>query len=183
MLDSAYRRLADLRLALGCTVVAFFLYFRLAAGLATIPAGAPGILALQLAFSRERFLAVLAAWGPDAAGFYVTGMWLDYLYPAAYALALAGWIARLGRDRTGAPGAWGRFLFRLPLAAGLLDWLENSLHLVVLMLPAVPGAGALVWAASLAAALKWSLAGISLLAVLGLAARRLAAAVIRRRPE
>jgi len=160
-----YHKMTNLWIALFFGALAGFLFSRLAAGLATLPPGAPGIFDLQLAFTPERFQFVMEQWGEAAMQNYVTGMWMDYIYPVAYAMALGSLLAWL-TSRPNLPTArWHLFLFCLPFIAGGLDWVENSLHLLMLaVLHSTPSA--LVFLASLAAALKWILAAISILAIL-----------------
>ena len=165
MLTRFYFKLTNPWLALASGALAGFLFSRLAAGLATLPPGAPSIFDLQLAFTPQRFQFVMEQWGVAAMQNYVTGMWMDYIYPVAYSLALAGFIAWLTVRPNQPPTRWQLALFSLPLIAGLLDWVENTLHLLMLaVLHATPSA--LVFIASLAAAIKWTLAAISILAIL-----------------
>jgi penicillin amidase len=165
MLTRLYHKLTNPWLALASGALAGFLFSRLAAGLATLPPGAPSIFDLQLAFTPQRFQFVMEQWGEAAMQNYVTGMWMDYIYPVAYSLALAGFIAWLTVCPNQSPARWHLILFSLPLIAGLLDWVENSLHLLMLaVLHATPSA--LVFIASLAAAIKWILAAVSILAIL-----------------
>jgi hypothetical protein len=167
-----YRRLASPRLALSFTALAGLFFWLLSRGLASLPPGAPSIFALQLAFTAEKFQSVLAAWGETNVRAYVNGMWLDYLYPPAYALALSGWLAVLTRRADAAPSRPVLTLFAAPFLAALLDYVENTLHLLMLsVLHLTPPA--LVFLASLAAAVKWTLAGLSLLFILALALRHL----------
>jgi hypothetical protein len=172
MLTRLYSRLASPRLALTFTVLAGLLFWLLARGLGDLPPGAPSIFDLQLAFSAEKFQSVLAAWGERNVAAYVNSMWLDYLYPIAYALALSAWLAVLTRRADRIPSRPALALFAAPFLAALLDYVENSLHLLMLaLLHATPAA--LVFLASLAAAVKWTLAGVSILAILALTVRRL----------
>ena len=172
MLLRLYHKLVSPRLALAFTALAGFFFWQLTRGLANLPSGAPTIFDLQLAFTAEKFQAVLAAWGEQNIASYVNGMWLDYLYSIAYALALASLIAWLTSRPRGEPQRWQLLLFSLPFIAGLLDWVENSLHLLMLgVLRAFPSA--LVFFASLAAAVKWTLAGLSILVILSLALARI----------
>ncbi|GAB4504990.1 MAG: penicillin acylase family protein [Anaerolineales bacterium] len=172
MLFRLHTRLASPCLALTFTALAGLLFWLLARGLGSLPPGAPSIFDLQLAFTVERFQFVMAQWGAAAMQAYVTSMWLDYLYPIAYTLALGGWLAVLTRRAGRAPSRPALVLFAAPFLAALLDYVENSLHLLMLaVLHATPAA--LVFLASLAAAIKWILAGASVLFILALTMRRL----------
>lgn len=166
-----YHHLASSRLALLFTALAGFLFWLLSRGLALLPPGAPSIFDLQLAFSAPRLASVLEQWGEAGVRAYVEGMWLDFLYPLAYALALSGWIAALTRRAEQPPARWQLTLFALPFLAAALDYVENLLHLLMFaVLQTLPPV--LVFLASLAAAVKWSLAGVSVLAVFLLALRK-----------
>lgn len=162
-----YSALASFRHALTFTALAGFLFWLLARGLGNLPPGSPSIFELQLAFTTEKFQSVLATWGEQNIRAYVNGMWLDYLYPLAYALALSSWIAVLTTRSDRPPSLLVRAFFVAPFFAALFDYIENSLHLVMLALlhstPAV-----LVFLASFAAAMKWALAGLALLVIFGL---------------
>ncbi|GAB4459351.1 MAG: hypothetical protein Kow0070_14210 [Anaerolineales bacterium] len=176
MLFRLYTRLASPRLALTFTALAGLLFWLLTRGLGSLPPGAPSIFDLQLAFTAERFQFVMAQWGEAAMQTYVTSMWLDYLSPIAYALALSAWLAVLTRRADRAPSRPALALFAAPFLAALLDYVENSLHLLMLaILHATPAA--LVFLASLAAAVKWTLAGVSVLAIVSLLVTRIRKAV------
>ena len=173
MLTRLYNRLASPRLALLFTALAGFLFWLLTRSLGSLPPGAPSILDLQLAFTAARFQSVMAQWGEAAMQAYVQGMWLDYLYPLAYALALAAWIAALTHRSAQPPARWQLTLFALPFLAAALDYVENTTHLLMLsVLHSTPAA--LVLLASLAAAAKWTLAAVSFLVILALALRKAA---------
>ncbi|MBM3180143.1 MAG: penicillin acylase family protein [Chloroflexi bacterium] len=180
MLIRLYHKLTNPWLALVFGALAGFLFSRLASGLAALPPGAPSIFDLQLAFTPQRFQFVMEQWGEAAMQNYVTGMWMDYIYPVAYSLALAGFIAWLTVRPNQPPARWHLTLFSLPLIAGLLDWVENTLHLVMLaVLHSTPFV--LVFIASLAAAIKWTLAVISILAIFAFAVLRTATFMSQRR--
>jgi hypothetical protein len=137
-----------------------------------VPPGAPGIVALQLAFTPARFQAVLDAWGPAIVQQFVDDMPWDYLYAALYALALASWVAWLSRREGAVPSRGDLGLFMLPLIAGLCDWIENTLHLLLVTSAGPPAAWA-VFLASVAASVKWGALVITLGGLLFLAGRRL----------
>ncbi|MFO3796464.1 MAG: hypothetical protein ACK8QZ_04165, partial [Anaerolineales bacterium] len=136
------------------------LFWLLAQALRNLPPQAPTIFDLQLAFSAERFQAVLAAWGEQNVNAYLHSMWLDSLFPLAYALALGSWLAILTQRADHSPTRLTLCLFTAPFLAALLDYVENGLDVLLLaILPNMPPA--LVFLASLAAALKWALIAIS----------------------
>lgn len=171
-LSRFHHKLASIPLSLFFTALAGLLFWQLARGLANLPAGAPGIFDLQLAFTVEKFQSTLAAWGEENVAAYIDGMWVDYLYPIAYALALSGWLAVLTHRADHPPSRFTLALFAAPLLAALLDYVENSLHLLMLtVLHATPAA--LVFLASLAAAVKWTLAGLAILGIVFLSLARI----------
>jgi hypothetical protein len=122
------------------------------------PAGSPGAVALQLAFSRQAFADILDQWGTAGVRAYQRStLSIDYLFPIAYALCLSSsisWLSSGSGSRQ--PGRATLLIFSLPWAAAALDYTENTLHLILLrdfrQLSAT-----LVLMASLAAAIKWGL--------------------------
>ncbi|HHB90144.1 MAG TPA: hypothetical protein ENK60_02415 [Anaerolineae bacterium] len=178
MITRLYQRLASPWMALAFTVPAVFLGARLMRGNASLPADAPTILHLQLAFTPQRFQAVLAAWDQAIIHEFLTTLWMDYLYAASYGLALASWLAWLSRKGNQPPSRGALTLFALPLIAGLADWLENTLHFFMIAIHHNASAH-LVFLASLAASIKWLAILLSFLALLALLLRRWTAAVRR----
>lgn len=109
------------------------------------------IVLLQFSFTPDRFFKIVQRWGNEGVALFRSRMWLDYLYPAAYSLLLAGFLFR----KTGS-----RSLVLIPFAAGLFDFFENSLHLNLLSHPDVyfqlpPSSLLFVLLASLLASAKW----------------------------
>ncbi len=127
--------------------------------------GGTSVFGLQLAFTVENFRAVLDTWGAAGIGHFRGTLWLDYLFPAAYACLLAGIIARLNPAEETPPGRLPRTLFAACFLAALSDYTENTLHLVILADPASLSAP-LILLASIAAALKWALITIAFLAII-----------------
>jgi hypothetical protein len=79
-------------------------------------------------------------------------MWLDFIFPLAYAFLFSGLLARfLGEN---AAGKTALVIF-LPFAAAVFDYFENILHLVIVA--SQPYKLGLVLTASLAASIKWVL--------------------------
>jgi len=119
--------------------------------LSKVPAGGPGIINLQLAFSLHHFNEILQAWGPDAVRQFQHTMWIDYFYAVAYGIFLSGVLFSIGSRLQIRPK---RLLFFawLPLVASLLDWTENTIHLILLR-EGANDAGVLL--ASVIASVKW----------------------------
>jgi hypothetical protein len=144
------------------------------------PIGTPGVVALQLAFSAEAFRRILALWGAAGAEAYWRATLLaDSWFPIAYSVLLSSVTTRLlVRSSLGSAERW-RSAIALPFAAAILDWVENTLHLMLLRSVLSPALSAseglyqadqsgslLVAMASTAAVIKWGLLAVSLVAIL-----------------
>jgi hypothetical protein len=121
--------------------------------------GTPGVVELELAFTAVAFGDIVAQWGTAGVRAYrMATLLIDYWFPIVYSVFLASLIALLtmqaDRDLTGA--------FVLPFLAAALDWIENTLHLVLLRDPGHISAR-LVLTASVAAAAKFGFIGVSIL--------------------
>jgi hypothetical protein len=171
ILDRVYHHLARTWIAAitGNLVIVFFILF---ATLGTPPPDdAPNVMNLQLAFSEDTFRDILHQWGPEAVQTYQDNMWLDYLFPPIYAIFLASAAAVLTRRSDAPPTRAQRALLIAPFVAALFDYLENTLHLLILRDDALEAG--LILLASVAAAIKWALLAVALLAVIGFWLRRL----------
>lgn len=171
MIYRLYASLATLRSALVWTLLAAMLSISLIQIMRALPPSAPSVVALQLAFTPSRMEAVLNAWGASGRQAYLLSLAPDFFYPLAYACALGAWIAFLTAIPGRAPSFWVLFLFTLPFVAAAMDYVENFLHLWMLALTDSLSPS-LIFLASLAAAIKWGLAGISLLSLPPLFLRR-----------
>jgi len=137
------------------------------------PAGTPGVVALELAFSEEAFHRIITQWGAEGVRAYRTStIYIDCWFPIAYALLLSSLIAVLTVKPGETPSRLQVICFALPFIAGLFDWVENTLHLVLLRDPSNLSAP-LVLLASIAAAIKWGLIAVSIVVILYLALRRI----------
>lgn len=152
---------------LGVTGIGVFLLMSLLSHIDTqATGGGPnGILGLQFAFSVEAARTIIQLWGPQGAALIAHTMWIDYVYPLFYATFLASAVVYFSKK-------WDMFGPRTlvgltvpPYLAALLDYVENTLHLILLHQFPHLSAG-LVKAASIAATVKWLLVGWSLLVVL-----------------
>jgi hypothetical protein len=149
----------------GNLTVIFFIIFGVIGP--DLPDGAPGVVDLQLAFNKTEFSRIIDVWGLDAVDRYKDTMWLDYVFPPVYAIFFTSALAALTFDAERYPGRIVRGLFVLPFAAALCDLLENTLHLIILRDPATLPA-ALIFLASVVAAIKWALLGIAAVVVVAL---------------
>lgn len=123
-----------------------------------------GILDMHIYYTAHEANALLGQLGPEGRRVY-TGLLLsfDFIFPALYAVTFSLAVALL--FRTGFP-AWPflRFLYGVPLAAGLFDWSENvSILAMLLKYPDFSGAS---HAAGWFTLGKWIWIGLSLAAVL-----------------
>jgi hypothetical protein len=127
------------------------------------PAGSPGVVALQLAFTKGTFANIIQQWGPSGVRAYQTStVWIDSWFPLAYALLLSSLMAVLAARAGGRAARLGHAPFAWPWLAMVLDWLENTLHLILLRNPSDLSA-TWVLVASLAAAIKWGLIAVTIL--------------------
>jgi hypothetical protein len=97
----------------------------------------PSIVALQLAFTKRRFVEILDTW-MEHSGFQAIGhardsiVRLDFIFPVAYALMGASAVALLTARPPAAPSPLVLGLFMLPLLAAVADLGENLCHLRLL---------------------------------------------------
>ncbi|MDY6825132.1 MAG: hypothetical protein SWH68_15265 [Thermodesulfobacteriota bacterium] len=121
------------------------------------------LLALQTTFSRETFLSIIGAWKLGGvlpafkAHFYV-----DFFHPVWYSVFLASLMA-ICLNINGIHRKYD-ILLLIPFAAGFLDLVENTVHVVILSNIAGATRGKIL-AGALAATAKWLLAGIGILIV------------------
>lgn len=155
-----------------CAVLsaAFLLFF--AASERQAPQGTPGMLDLQFAFSGARFDQTVTRWS-EAGMLEIQrrNLWIDLLFPLAYFFLLSGLLGALTLPSDTGPGRGLTLLLALPFLAGLLDWLENGLQIVVLGQGSARSA-VLILLSSTAAAVKWVLLTVSGVAILSALVRR-----------
>jgi len=139
------------------------------------PVGFDSVWALQTTLSTEVFQAQLAGmFERGVAEQYIAHYYYDFVNPFWYSALVAVLLAR-GMNAAGVPAS-ASALALLPFLAGLLDQVQNLLHLYM-VLDTANVAPALVLLANVAGLLKLALLALCLLAVPAL----LAAAHARRR--
>lgn len=111
-----------------------------------------GIIRSQMSFTGDRFADLVRTW--DIAEFIRLTATLDFIYPVAYATAIAGIWARAA-----GPDGWTRAPWPLIAAFGAAaaDWLENTFHILAIE-PAITGGSPVSTAVAVGstfAAVKW----------------------------
>lgn len=139
------------------------------------------IVSFELAWTPAQAGALLAAWGAAGRQLARESLLLDFAFMPAYALTFAGLVVFEARRSRGAVQRLGLQLALAPLAAWLLDAVENLSLLAVLNTPANPPP-ALTLMAGLTASLKFLLLLVCVFYILFALAVRLALRqVVRRR--
>jgi hypothetical protein len=94
----------------------------------------PTLVDLQLAFNSMRFHDIIAAWNKSIDGgiemYKLSIMLLDYLYPVIYSAMLAFAYAVVRKNDQ--PTHLDKVLFTLPFIAAIFDYIENTIHLLLL---------------------------------------------------
>ncbi len=128
---------------------------------------AGGVVALELAFTPARALALIDAWPADGIAVAQRALWLDIVYIALYASGLAAACTLIARHGPGGWARWGRRLTPLPLVAALLDVIENvNLLLVVQRAGAGAELSPFTYLATLCATVKFALIAVTLVFLL-----------------
>lgn len=90
------------------------------------PEGCPGIIPLELAFTKSAFGEIVSRCGNAGVRSHIILVWVDYIFIIAY----TGFLANLlGSVTRGADRDRSLAIFSLPLLAGILDVIENTLIL------------------------------------------------------
>jgi len=126
------------------------------------PSGCPDMISLELAFIKSTFNQILDKCGADGVRSHLIMIWVDYLFIIAY----AGFLANLlGSLLKGIDYSKALIFFSLPIIAGVLDVIENTLLLIQLQ-NSESLSGALIFLVSSAAAVKFILIGITITLIL-----------------
>jgi len=130
-----------------------------------IPPTAPGIVPMELAFTKERLMHILNQWGEAGLTVYLKTMWIDYIYALSYSFFLASLFVLSSRDEKDDTGRLNLLFFSFPFIAAILDWVENSFHLVYFRnLQHV--SETVVFAVSFISLIKWLLAIFVIVSIL-----------------
>ncbi|MFP4446669.1 MAG: hypothetical protein ACLFPD_10545 [Desulfosudaceae bacterium] len=131
------------------------------------------LVALQTTFSRAEFLSIIATWKMTGVlDSFKTHFYFDFFHPLWYSIFLASLMA-MAFNLNKIAAKYNRLLI-IPFLAGFLDLVENSVH-VFLLHNIGATTGTKIFVSALAANLKWLLAGVGIVIVVVLLARRVAA--------
>lgn len=138
--------------------------------------GKTGFAGMQTTFSKAKLQTILDEWGKYGLIAYMNSMYVDFIFPFAYAIALASSVALISteKEKAATPTKMALAFFTLPLAAGVCDLIENSFHLILLPNLSAFGGG-LVFLSALAATIKFVLMFITILGIAHFAYQRLQA--------
>lgn len=117
------------------------------------PSGCPGMIPLELAFTKGTFKDIVTACGAEGVRTHQIMIWVDYLFIFSYAGFLANLLGSLVRHIEYEKAL---LYFSLPIYAGVLDIFENTLLLIELS-DTTSLSGVLIFLASLAALVKFIL--------------------------
>jgi hypothetical protein len=95
-----------------------------------------GISYLQLSFSKQSFLRVISLWGDYGVSLFLKTVWLDFIYPLTYSMLIAGGLAITEYKLTESGKVFsmiGSKIYLLPFAAAFFDFIENTLHIYIII--------------------------------------------------
>jgi hypothetical protein len=125
------------------------------------PSGDTGLIDLQLAFTKGRAEKILSAWGSAGQNHFLKTIWIDFIYPVAYALLLSSLIILIhGKKRFFLNDSKINLLLSMPAFSALLDMIENVIEIVFVYNHDLISAKTF-FVHSLIASLKWTLAGVT----------------------
>ena len=125
------------------------------------PAGCAGILPLGLAFTKGAFMDIVNSCGEKGVRSLIILSWIDFLFIIGYIGFLANLLGALVK---GLERGTALKLFSIPIIAGVLGVLENSIFLTQLANPE-GASGAAVFLGSAAATAKLTLTAITVLLI------------------
>ena len=125
------------------------------------PAGCPGIIPLELAFTKSAFMDIVNRCGEKGVRSLIILNWIDYLFIVGYIGFLANLLGALVK---GLERGRALTLFGIPIMAGVLGFIANSIFLTQLANPE-GASGAAIFLGSAAAAVKLTLTAITVLLV------------------
>lgn len=125
--------------------------------------GAKELLALQTTLDAGTFKSIIQNWqARGLIGTYVSHFYFDMFHPIWYSIFLSSFLAFIIKKRK--IEKFSSLLVVLPFIAGILDCIENIMHLLFLRRPGYIIAPLVIFS-GLSAIMKWALASLSILLI------------------
>jgi len=129
------------------------------------------MLRVQTTFSDETFRGIIQSWEKNGLmALYFKHFYFDYFHPVLYSLFLSALLSR-GLSMNGLDKKFNLMVL-LPFAAGLMDVIENSMHLYLIHNPVKISAGTVLFS-GICTSMKWALAFLVLAGAVVLIVRAL----------
>lgn len=125
------------------------------------PSGCPDMISLELVFTKSGLNQIISQCGEDGIRSHLIMLWVDYLFIFAYVGFLANLLGSLVRSLDYERAL---SLFSIPIIAGALDIIENTIFLFQLQNTGSLS-GLLIFLASGAALVKFVLIGITIVLI------------------
>jgi hypothetical protein len=165
LLEGMAQRIGKWQIVLVCGILTIGFMLFLGAADRQAPLGTPGIVQLEVAFSEDNFRDIVERWS-EVGTLQVQrrNLWIDLLFPFAYASFLSSLLAWLAIRPSQEPNTSLVRLLILPFIAGLFDWVENF-SLLFLLRDSCGYSQPLIFFSSTVASMKWVLILVSVLAI------------------
>ena len=126
------------------------------------PPGCADLISLELVFTKSALEQIIATCGEEGVRSHLIMIWVDYIFITSYIGFLANLLGSLLRSIDYEKALT---LFSIPIIAGVLDIVENTLFLI--QLQSIDSlSGVLIFLASSAAAVKFLLIAITIVLIL-----------------
>ncbi len=125
------------------------------------PPGCPDLISLELVFTKSALDQIITSCGEEGVRSHLIMLWVDYIFIVSYIGFLANLLGSLLRS---IDYERALTLFSIPVIAGVLDAIENTLFLI--QLQNIDNLnGLLIFVASSAAAVKFVLIAITIILI------------------
>jgi hypothetical protein len=114
-----------------------------------------GVIALQLSFYKETGMGIVNTWGSLGVEHFNQGIFADYVYALSYSVFFASLLSRLILRKGLSEKALYTWVIYAAFAAGLMDWIENTIEIFFLKSPQDFSAS-LFFIHSVISTIKWS---------------------------
>lgn len=126
-----------------------------------------GVIALQVAFNKNVGIEIIKSWSPSGIEYFNRYIFTDYIYALSYSILFASILSALISKKEVQNITKYNSVIYLPFAAGLLDWIENTLELLFISKPD-DFSNVLFFIHSFIATLKWMVLPVILVFIIKL---------------